>query len=152
MFWSRVNVSPGARLLFFFQLCLPRYLPEGRFILWLEDAYQSSWDKCSLIHGKSQSVLFCPSTPSRSPDTHPDWKGVGHVSTLKQSLGSPGPNKLTGSVSVKSSTLVAVAVDGNTEPASLKQVHPQMEIRHGRDGGKDAATIDVLYNVLMVEF
>ena len=70
--------------------------------------------------------------------------------TLKQSLESPGPNKLTGTVSAKSSTLVVKI--GNTEPTSLKQMHPQKEIRHSRDGSKDSATITVLYNLLMVEF
>lgn len=45
-----------------------------------------------------------------------------------------------------------VVVVGNTEPASVKQMHPQMEISHSWDGGKDAATVNVLYNLLVVEF
>lgn len=42
-----------------------------------------------------------------------------------------------------------VVVVGNMEP--LDHMDPQMKIRNSLHGGKDAATINVIYNLLIVE-
>lgn len=63
--------------------------------------------------------------------------------------GQQDPNKLTSSVT--SCVLVMGVVVGNMEPGSLDHMDPQIKVRNSWHVGKDAATINVIYNLVIVE-
>lgn len=62
--------------------------------------------------------------------------------TLNLPWGHQDHNKLTGPVSVTSSAFGVLIGVGNTDQAFLDRMGPQMEIRHGWDGVKAAATFE----------
>lgn len=124
------------------QLCLPTYpyfIQRPVVTRWLSNLLRQ-------VLPPSQQVVENPPLFQDSKyvlDTYSGWNGLGHVPTLNL-LGwaTLHHNKLTGPVSVTSSALHVFIGVGNTDQAFLDRMGPQMEIRHGWDGVKAAATFE----------